>query len=278
MAQLSIEELNEKALSIRRSIITMLHEAGSGHSAGPLGLTDAYTALYFKVLKHHPQHPEWPDRDRVIVSNGHTCPVLYATLAESGYFAKQELSTLRKLNSRLQGHPHRNISIGIENTAGPLGQGLSTASGIALSFRRDQLPQQVYCFMGDGEQQEGQNWEAYMFAAKYSLGNLTVLIDRNHIQIDGFTEEVMPINSLKDKLESFNWHVQEIDGHNIAGIVAALEHAQSIFHQPSVIILNTIPGKGVDFMENKVEWHGKPPNDVDAIEALKNLKSVDEYE
>lgn len=267
----SLEELQQTAKTIRQSIIKMLAHASSGHSAGALGMTDVFTALYFAVAEVDPQNPDSKSRDRILLSNGHICPVLYATLAEKEFFPKQELYTLRQINSRLQGHPHFGSLPGVENSSGPLAQGLSQACGIALSFLRDKKTQHVFCLMSDGELQEGQNWEAFMFGGRYALKNLTVLIDRNNIQIDGFTDEVMPLEPLKQKLESFNWHVVEIDGHNLDQIIHTLEAAQQT-EFPTAIICHTIPGKGVDFMENKYEWHGKPPTQEQAEEALRQLQ------
>ena len=253
----------------------MLLESGSGHSAGSLGMADVLTSLYFGgIVRHDPSQPNWSERDRVVLSNGHICPVLYATLAEAKYFSKDELHSLRKFGSRLQGHPHLGSLPGIENTSGLLGQGLSQAVGLALAFKMDSLTQRVYCLMSDGEHQEGQTWEAYMLAAANKLANLTVLIDRNHIQIDGFTEQVMPIEPLSDKLASFGWHVLTVDGHNFATVLDACNHAKAIHEQPTAIICNTIPGKGVEFMENLPEWHGKTPTLPDSIEAVQQIRSL----
>ena len=252
----------------------MLLEAGSGHSAGPLGMADVFTALYFHILNHDPKNPEWEERDKVVLSNGHICPVLYATLAKAGYFPMDELKTLRKLGSRLQGHPHRGTLPGVENTSGPLGEGLSQAIGMALAARLDNKTHQIYCLTSDGEHQEGNTWEAIMSAAKYNLDNLTVIIDRNNIQIDGTTENVMPLETLRLKYESFNWYVIETDGNNIEGFVDAVRQARSIHEKPTVIIAHTIPGLGVDFMENNYTWHGKPPNDEEAKLALSELRTL----
>jgi transketolase len=269
------QQLQTIAQAIRQSVVLMLLEAGSGHSAGSLGMADVFTALYFgKVVKHDPTQPEWPERDRVMLSNGHICPVLYATLAEVGYFAKDELHSLRKVESRLQGHPHLGSLPGIENTSGPLGQGLSQALGLALAFKMDTLPNRVYCMLSDGEHQEGQTWEAYQFGAAKKLGNVTVLIDRNNIQIDGFTEQVMPIEPLAEKLISFGWQVFVVDGHNIPAVIDACNHATAIHDRPTAIICNTIPGKGVEFMENLPEWHGKTPTLPDTIEAVQQIRSL----
>jgi len=278
------EELELKANEIRQDIIKMLLGAGSGHSAGPLGMADVFTALYFgEVLDYDVNDPWKADRDCVILSNGHICPVWYATLCHAGFFPHEELKTLRKLGSRLQGHPEFRKLPGVENTGGPLGQGMSQAIGHALAIRydvaHDKLPKGermpwVYCMMSDAELQEGQNWEAIMFAGKNNLHNLTAVIDRNNIQIDGFTEDIMPLEPLKAKFEAFNWSVIEIDGHNIEGAIDAFKKAMSIFENPTVIIAHTIPGKGVDFMNWNPEWHGKPPNAEEAKDALKQLRTL----
>jgi len=253
----------------------MLLNAGSGHSAGPLGSADFFTSLYFgDVIKYKVDDPWWEDRDRVVLSAGHYCPVLYATLAEVGFFPKEELDTLRKIDSRLQGHPQIKSLPGIENTSGPLGQGVSVAVGMALTAKLDKKDWQVICFMGDGEQNEGQVWEAYMSAAKFGLGNLTLVVDRNNIQIDGQTEEVMPLEPFKAKLLAFGMEVFDIDGHNIKEIIETLKMARAV-GKPSVVILNTTPGKGVEFMENLSEWHGKlPVQPGEAVEALKNIHDI----
>jgi len=271
----NLEKLQNKALNIRESIIKMLVAAGSGHSAGPLGQADILTALYFGgILRHSPSDPRAENRDRFILSCGHTCPALYATLAEAGYFDKKELLSLRQINSRLQGHPHYGDLPGIETTSGPLGQGLSQAVGMALGARLKKEEWRVYCLMSDGEQEEGQTWEAAMLAGKEKLANLVGIIDRNHIQIDGFTENIMPLEPLKEKYESFNWQVIEVDGHNIPQIIDAFNLATAIHEKPSLIIAHTIPGFGVDFMENKFEWHGKPPSLKESEVALKELENL----
>ncbi len=257
-----IEELELKANDIRQSIIEMLIEAKSGHSAGPLDMADVFTALYFGILNHDPKNPSMPERDRLILSNGHICPVLYATMAHAGYFPLEELNTLRKFGSRLQGHPHKEWLPMLENSSGPLGSGLSQAVGMVLADRIDNgrnWKKFFYCLLGDGELDEGQNWEAIMLAGKEKLSNLIAVIDRNHIQIDGTTEDVMPMSPLYDKFKSFGWHVISIDGHNIQAIFDAVDQAKAIFDRPSVIIAHTIAGKGVDFMERRYEWHGTPP-------------------
>ncbi len=267
-------ELRGIAVEIRELIIKMLLEAGSGHSAGPLGMADIFTAFYFHILNHDPKKPDWDGRDRLVLSNGHICPVLYVTLAKAGYFPIKELMTLRKLNSRLQGHPHRTALPGIETTSGPLGEGISQSIGMALAARMDNKRHQIYCLTSDGEHQEGNTWEAIMFAAKYKLDNLTVVIDRNNIQIDGTTENVMPLETLRLKYESFNWYVIETDGNNLEGFVDAVRQARSVHEQPSVIIAHTIPGLGVDFMENNYLWHGKSPDEKQAKEALSELRTL----
>ncbi|PIR40123.1 MAG: transketolase [Candidatus Zambryskibacteria bacterium CG10_big_fil_rev_8_21_14_0_10_34_34] len=277
MIQLTDEKIiwmEQKASEIRQSIIEMLVEAGSGHTAGPLGMADIFTVLYFHILKHDPTNPMWKDRDRLILSNGHICPVLYATMAHSGYLKLEELKTLRQFGSRLQGHPHREFLSFIEVSSGPLGLGLSQAVGMCLADKMDNgkfSGKQFYCLMSDGELQEGNVWEAMMLAAKEKLQNLTVIIDRNSIQIEGFTEDIMPLEPLKEKWESFNWDVRTIDGHNFQEIVAAIGEAQAVFTKPSVIIANTIPGKGVSFMERNYKWHGKPPTKEEGERAIKEL-------
>jgi transketolase len=272
-----IHELQSVANQIRESIIESLTEAGSGHTAGSLGMTDIFTYLYFYGLKHDPQNPNWNERDIFILSNGHICPGLYATMAHAGYFRIEELQTLRKMGSRLQGHPHRQELPGIETSSGPLGSGISQAIGMALAIRLDNgrsTERMIYCVVGDGELNEGQNWEAIMMAAKYKLGNLVIIVDRNNIQIDGYTEDVMPLNDLGEKFRAFNFHVQEIDGHNFEMIDDAIGQSKSIFDKPSVIIANTIPGQGVDEFERKPEWHGKAPTKEEAEMALKELRTL----
>lgn len=256
-----VKSLELKANDIRQSIIEMLMTAGSGHTAGPLGMADIFTLLYFNILKHNPAEPDWALRDRLILSNGHICPVLYATLAHRGYFPVEELLTLRQFGSRLQGHPHRGSLPGIETTSGPLGSGLSQAVGMAMGLKMDNeyTSQFTYCLMSDGELQEGQTWEAVLMAGKEKLHNLIAIIDRNGIQIDGNTEDVMPLEPLRDKFEAFNFDVQEVDGHNMQMVADAIGKAQAVYSQPSVIIAHTIPGKGVDIFERDYRWHGNPP-------------------
>ncbi len=269
-----IKILNEKANKIRELIIEMLLTAGSGHSAGSLGMADIFTAFYFHILNQDPKNPNMKDRDRLILSNGHICPVRYAAMALRGYFDISELQTLRKINSRLQGHPHRTSLPGVETSSGPLGEGLSQGIGIALAAKIDKARYQVYVIASDGEHQEGNIWEAAMFAGKMKLNNLTLVIDRNNIQIDGFTEDIMPLEPMIDKYKSFNWHVIEVDGHNIESFINAINEAKSIFEKPTVIIAHTIPGKGVDFMEKDYLWHGSPPNKEQAKEALQELRTL----
>ncbi|KKR13281.1 MAG: Transketolase domain protein [Candidatus Woesebacteria bacterium GW2011_GWA1_39_21b] len=270
-----MQDLQNKANEIRQDIIKMLLEAGSGHSAGPLGMADVFTALYFgEVMSYDPKNPKWEKRDRLILSNGHICPVLYATLAHADFFPHEELMTLRKLGSRLQGHPERGKLPGVETTSGPLGSGLAQASGYAYASRMDNKRFRVYCICSDGEHDEGNHWEAVAFAGKYNLSNLTVFVDRNGIQIDGYTEDVMPLEPLRAKYEAFNWSVLEVDGHNIEEVIDAANHAKAIHDNPTVIICRTIPGKGVEFMENLPEWHGKPPNLGETIEALNDLRTL----
>lgn len=254
-----LTKLEEKANDIRQDVIKMLLAAGSGHSGGPLGAADIFTALYFWVLKVDPKNPKWPERDRMAISAGHYAPVVYAALAHRGFFPKAELITLRKFGGRLHGHPHNLVLPGIENSSGPLGQGISQAVGMALAAKIDKKRHRIFCFMGDGEQNEGQVWEAVMFAGKNKLNNLVNIIDRNNIQIDGFTEDVMPLESLREKYEAFRWNVIDVDGHNIREIIDACHEAEAVFEKPTVLICHTIPGKGVDFMEKKFEWHGVPP-------------------
>lgn len=269
-----LHELELTATKIRELIIKTLLTAGSGHSAGPLGMTDVFTALYFHIANIDPKKPDMPDRDRILLSNGHICPVQYVTMAVRGYFPIEELKTLRQLDSRLQGHPHRTVLPGIENTSGPLGEGLSQAIGMALAARLDNKDYRVYCLTSDGEHQEGNTWEAVMAAAKFKLSNMTVFMDRNNIQIDGTTEDVMPLETLRYKYEAFNWKVLEIDGHNLRMINDAVRVAKATHTQPTMIIAHTIPGKGVSFMENDYTWHGKPPNDEEAKKALKELRTL----
>lgn len=259
--QVEVERVEQKANAIRQSIIEMLVAAGSGHTAGPLGMADVFALLYFEVLKHDPENPDWPERDRLILSAGHICPVLYATMAHAGYFPVEELLTLRKFGSRLQGHPHRASLPGLETSSGPLGSGLSQAVGMSIAERMDNpySSKYIYCVTGDGEWDEGQMWEAAMLAGKEKLHNLIVIVDRNGIQIDGYTKDVMPLEPFAEKLASFNFDVQEVDGHNIRSVNDAIGKAQAVYSQPSIIIAHTIPAKGVDVFERDFRWHGNPP-------------------
>jgi transketolase len=266
--------LEDKARDIRISIVEMLLSAGSGHTAGPLGMADVFSVLYGKVLQHDPKNPHWPGRDRLVLSNGHIAPVLYSTLAHYNYFPVEELKTLRKFSSRLQGHPHREALSGLETSSGPLGSGLSQAIGMALACRLEGGKNFFYCLMGDGEINEGQVWEAAMLAGKNKLGNLICFIDRNNIQIDGFTEDVMPLEPLDKKWEAFNFYVQVINGNNILEIYNAIEKAKAAFNKPSMIICKTIPGKGVKEFEGDYHWHGKAPNNEEAETALKQLRNL----
>src|SRR3989338_3755293 len=277
-----------KANDIRKTVIEMLASAGSGHTAGPLGMSDIFAALYFHVLNHDPKNPEWPERDRLILSNGHITPVRYAAMAHAGYFPIEELKTLRKLGTRLQGHPERERLPGVETTSGPLGSGLGQACGIAYAARMsapkgrgfasegggDGTRFRVYCIMSDGEQEAGVTWEAALFAGKNKLSNLTGIIDRNNIQIDGMTENIMPIEPLRAKYEAFNWHVLEIDGHNIEEFVDAVEEAKAIYEKPTVIIAHTIPGKGIPEIEFDFHWHGIPPKPEEAKKFLDELRTL----
>lgn len=254
-----VAEIEAKALAIRKTIIEMLAAAKSGHLAGPLGMADIFAALYFHELKHDPKNPEWEERDRLFLSNGHITPVRYATMAHAGYFPVEECMTLRKFGTRLQGHPERESLPGVESTSGPLGSGLSQAAGYALAARMDDKKFRVFCATSDGEHEEGNTWEAAMFAGKYRLTNLLQIMDRNNIQIDGNTEDVMPLEPLADKYRAFNWHVIEVDGHNIREFVDACEEARSIKEKPTLILAHTTPGKGVPEIENDYRWHGNPP-------------------
>ena len=273
---LTERQIEQKANEIRKSIIRMLEAAGSGHSAGPLGLADLLATLYFSVMNVDPKQPEKSDRDMFFLSNGHCVPVQYAAMAEAGFFPKEELVTLRKWGSRLQGHPERTKLPGLENTSGPLGCGIGQGAGYAyaLQYLDHQPHRWVYVVTGDGELNEGNIWESIMFASKYKLSQLIVFVDRNNIQIDGPTEQVMPLENLHAKWESFGWHVQEIDGHNIESILDAVGMAKAIENRPSVIITHTIPGKNVDFMEYNYKWHGIPPNKEQAKVALKELRTM----
>lgn len=269
-----VHAIEVKAEAIRETIITMLVAAGSGHTAGPLGMSDIFAALYFHVLKHDPKKPDWEERDRLVLSNGHIVPVRYAAMAHAGYFPVSECETLRKFGTRLQGHPERLKLPGMETTSGPLGEGLPQAAGMAYALRMDGKKNHTYVVMGDGEQDEGIIWESVMWAAKNKLSNLTAIIDRNNIQIDGMTEDIMPLDSLRAKYEAFNWHVLEVDGHNIQQFIEAVNEAKAIYEKPTVIIAHTIPGKGVPDIEFDYHWHGKAPNKEEAKKFLKEIRTM----
>ncbi|MFA6642406.1 MAG: transketolase [Methanomethylophilus sp.] len=268
-----IEELQNIANKMRLDVIEMTTAAGSGHPGGSLSAADLMAVLYFRVLHHAPDQPEMPDRDRFVLSKGHTAPVLYAALAESGYFPKEELLTLRKLGSRLQGHPARGHLPGIEVSTGSLGQGLSMACGIALAGKMDSKDYYTYCLLGDGELQEGQNWEAAMFAHHRGLNHLIAFVDRNRLQISGNTEEVMSMDPLPEKRHAFGWNVIIIDGHNIRQILEACAKAKESRKNPTVIIMNTVKGKGVSFMENNPDFHGRACNPDEYQAAVAELKA-----
>lgn len=275
MRKLPLERLETIANDIREDIIRMLEHAGSGHSAGPLGLADIFTALYFDIMNYDPKRPDWDERDIFLLSNGHCVPVQYAAMAHAGFFPKSELKTLRAFGSRLQGHPERTKLPGLENTSGPLGCGLSQACGMALAMRMDkQTHRWIYVVTGDGEQDEGNVWEAAMLAGKEKLHNIIAFTDRNNIQIDGPTEQVMPLEDLKAKWEAFGWHVLEINGNDIEAVIDACAMARAIVEKPTMIIAHTIPGKGVDFMESDFHWHGVPPNHEQAKKALHELRTL----
>ena len=273
-SQKLILSLERTAVKIRMDIIKMLAKAGSGHPGGSLSATDLVTALYFHHMRHDPKNPRWEDRDRFVLSKGHACPVLYAALAESGYFPVSELDTLRKLGSSLQGHPAMHYLPGIEMSTGSLGQGLSTAIGMALAGRIDKKEWRVYCLVGDGESDEGQIWEAAMAAGHFKVDNLTAILDRNSLQIDGYTESVMRLNPVADKWRAFGWNVIEIDGHSMEAILDALDLSLTINGKPTLILANTVKGKGVSFMENLAEWHGRAPSKEQAEVALKDLEAI----
>lgn len=269
-----VRTIEEKAEAIRETIISMLVAAGSGHTAGPLGMADLFAAFYFNILSHDPKNPAWEARDRLVLSNGHTCPVRYAAMAHAGYFPVEECLTLRKFGSRLQGHPERLRLLGLETTSGPLGEGLPQAGGIAYSFRMDGKKNHTFVVMGDGEQDEGIIWEAVMWIGKNKLSNLTAVIDRNNIQIDGMTEDIMPLESLRAKYEAFGWHVLEVDGHNVRQFVEAVNEAKAIHEKPTLIIAHTIPGKGVPEIEFDYHWHGKPPTAEEGKRFLSELRTM----
>lgn len=271
-------EIKQKATRMRRNIIRMLERAGSGHSAGALGMADLVAALYFGIMNIDPKNPENPERDLFMLSNGHTVPVQYAAMAEAGFFSESELMTLRQWGSRLQGHPERMMLPGLETTSGPLGCGVAQGAGMAyaLQYLDKQRHRWVYVVTGDGELDEGNIWESAMFAGKYKLVQLIVFVDRNNIQIDGPTENVMPLENLREKWESFGWHVQEIDGNNVRAVIDAVNFAKAVENKPCCIITHTIPGKGVDFMEYDYTWHGIAPNSEQAEQALAELPANQE--
>lgn len=271
----TIRMLETKANRLRRHVIKMTFEAGSGHPGGSLSSADIVTALFFNFMRHRPEDPQWPDRDRFVLSKGHCAPVLYAALAESGYLPPEELLTLRKISCRLQGHPCRTKTPGVEMSTGSLGQGLSIANGMALAARLDNLDYHVYCLCGDGEMQEGQIWEAAMLAAHYRLDNVTCIVDRNGLQIDGPTEKVMSLEPLADKWKGFGWNVIHCDGNDIKDVLKALAHAKVHKGGPSVIIARTVKGKGVSFMENNVAFHGKSTSREETEKALRELGEID---
>lgn len=269
-------DLKLKANEVREKLITTLVEAKSGHSAGPLGMTDIFTAFYFNILRHDPKNPDMEDRDRLILSNGHICPVRYVTMALAGYFPVEELKTLRKINSRIQGHPHRGSVPGLETTSGPLGEGLGQSVGIALAGRMDKKDYYTYCLTSDGEHQEGSTWEAAMAGGKFKLDHLIEVVDYNNIQIDGLVENVMPLEPFRAKYESFNWYVLEVDGNDIKAFIEIVNQAKQIKDKPVCIIAKTIPGKGVSFIENNYLWHGKPPTAEEGEKAMLELKAIEE--
>ncbi len=273
LAPETLIELKERANTIRQDIIEMLVEAGSGHSAGSLDMADIFAVLYFYLLRHDPANPTWAGRDRLILSNGHICPVRYAAMAEAGYFPRSELLTLRKFGSRLQGHPDRCRLPGLESTSGPLGAGLAQAAGLAYAAKMDRQTWRVYCVVSDAEEEAGLHWEAVLFAAKFQLDNLICIVDRNNIEIDGVTGDVMPLDPLRAKYEAFNWNALTCDGNDSAAVIDAVRTTWSLPGKPSVIIAQTVSGKGVSFMEGDYHWHGKPPSAPEAAAALQELRA-----
>jgi transketolase len=269
-----VKRLEIIANTLRKHVIEMIARAGSGHQGGPLGLADIYAVLYFHELKHDPKNPMWADRDRLILSSGHTCPIRYAAMAEAGYFPVEELQTLRRLGSRLQGHPERAKMAALESTSGPLGEGVAQAVGIALAAKMDQKTWRTYCVTGDGEHDEGIVWEALHFAGKNQLDNLVCIVDRNNIQIDGTTEVVMPLEPFRAKYEAFGWHVIEFNGNDIVDVVRAFEEAKAIHQKPVCLMAHTIPGRGVSYMENNYLWHSQPFKPGEAEQALKELDAI----
>lgn len=274
-SHLSLRDLEILAYELRQDVIQALVTAKSGHSAGPLGTAEIFTALYFHLLNIDPKKPQMPNRDRFVLSNAHIAPILYAALARRGFCKREQfLTSLRKLGSPFQGHSNNHFNIGIETCGGPLAQGTSQAVGMAIYARQTKQSWRTVVMTGDGELDEGQCWEAFMLAGKERLNNLTLIVDRNNIQIDGFTETIMPLEPLKQKFEAFNWHVLSVDGHNIRAIIDAYRKAETIYEKPTVIIAHTIPGKGVDFMERDYTWHGKPPNPEEAKIAMNALRTL----
>lgn len=273
LSQNKLKKLEKIANQIRQDVIQMVTRAGSGHPAGTLGLVEIFTAFYFHLLKHNPKKPDWSARDRLILSNGHVCPVRYAAMARAGYFPTEELITLRKLNSRLQGHPEIDRLPGLETSSGPLGEGTSQAVGLAYAAKMDKAEWRIFCVLSDGELQEGQTWETFLFAAKYKLNNCIFVLDRNKIQIEGKTEKVMPLEPLADKFKAFNLDVEECDGNDLRSFISSIDRAKKVKNKPTIIIAHTVPGKGVSFMENNFVWHGKPPSKIEAELALNELKN-----
>jgi transketolase len=271
MKEYKISELEDIAKKLRRHAITMISEAASGHPGGSLSAADIVTALYFSVLKHDPNNPKWPDRDRFILSKGHAAPILYAALAECGYFPLDWLTTLRKTGTCLQGHTDSRLTPGVDVSAGSLGQGLSVGIGMAIAAKLDNKDFHTYVLLGDGECDEGQVWEAAMFAPNHKLDNITAIVDYNGLQLDGFTKDIMNLEPFIDKWRSFNWEVAEINGHDMAQVVDALKRAKASHGKPAVIVAHTVKGKGVSFMENNVDYHGKAPNKSETEKALKEL-------
>lgn len=274
MSKVDYSSYENISYDIRTNIIETLKYSKSGHAAGSLGMADIFTLLYFKHLNVDPKNPKNVNRDRLVLSNGHICPLLYVTLAERGFFPKEELLTLRKINSRLQGHPHNMSLPGIENSSGPLGQGISQGIGFAINSHLKNLNYYTFIIVSDGELNEGQSWEGIMFAGSNKIDKIIMIVDVNNIQISGKTTEILNLKPLKEKFESFKWNVLEIDGHNFSEIDLAISQSKSIINMPSVILANTIPGKGVDFMEYQFEWHGKAPTDSEAKLALESLKKI----
>lgn len=267
----ALKKLKEICREVRRDILVMLEKAGSGHTGGSLSIVEILTALYFCKLRHNPRQPDWPDRDRFILSKGHACPALYAVLSRAGYFDREVLWTLRKFGSKLQGHPQRNVSMGIEAATGSLGQGLSIANGIALAAKKEEKNIRVYCLLGDGETDEGQVWEAVMTSAHYHLDNVCAIVDNNKQQIDGWLKDVKNIEPLSDKWKAFGWETLEADGGNLEEIISAYDKAETIKNKPTVIIAHTIKGMGISFMENDAKWHGIAPKKDEVKKALEEL-------